>query len=281
MATLYNQATLSFAGGSIQSNITSAELLETLSITKTAVSGSYSPGDRIVYQISIVNSDASPVTGLSLSDDLGAYSYQAQTLYPLSYVADSVLLFVDGVQQPAPAVTAGPPLTISDLAVPAEGSISLLYEAEVTAYAPLGADAQITNTASLSGAAVAETLTASAAISADQEPRLSITKAVSPETVSADTPIEYSFVLQNLGGEAGADAQLVVSDSFDPALQNLSVATDSTPMPKTAYSYDESTGLFATGAGQLTVPAASFTQNADGSWSATPGVTTLYVSGTL
>ena len=281
MATVLNQATLSYAGGSIQSNITSAELLETLSITKTVVSGSYRPGDRIVYLVSIVNSDDAPVTGLSLSDDLGAYSYQAQTLYPLSYVADSVLLFSDGVQQPAPTVTAGPPLTISDFTVPADGSVSLLYEAEVTAYAPLGADAQITNTATLSGAAVAEPLTASATIEADQAPRLSITKSVSPETLSPGAPIAYSFVLQNLGGEAGADAQLVVSDSFDPALQNLSVTTDSTPMPKTAYSYDESSGLFATGAGQLTVPAASFTQNADGSWSATPGVTTLYVSGNL
>lgn len=47
------------------------------------------------------------------------------------------------------------------------------------------------------------------------------------------------------------------------------------------YSYDEATGAFATLPGQITVPAASYTQNADGTWTVEPGTATLTVSGTI
>ena len=47
------------------------------------------------------------------------------------------------------------------------------------------------------------------------------------------------------------------------------------------YTYDETTGAFATVAGQITVPAATFTQNADGSYTTNPGVTVLTVTGKI
>ena len=45
--------------------------------------------------------------------------------------------------------------------------------------------------------------------------------------------------------------------------------------------YDAVTGAFATVAGKLTVPEATFTQNADGSWTVTPGQSILTVTGTV
>ena len=62
MAVFYNQATLSYSGGTANSNITTGELVEVLSASKTALSSSYGPGDRVTYLISIVNSGETPVT---------------------------------------------------------------------------------------------------------------------------------------------------------------------------------------------------------------------------
>ena len=43
----------------------------------------------------------------------------------------------------------------------------------------------------------------------------------------------------------------------------------------TGYTYDEATGQFATVPGVITVPAATFTQGADGAYTRTPGLATL------
>ena len=49
----------------------------------------------------------------------------------------------------------------------------------------------------------------------------------------------------------------------------------------TGYTYDETTGVFASLPGVVAVPAASYTRNEDGSWTVQPGVSTLTVSGTV
>ena len=51
---------------------------------------------------------------------------------------------------------------------------------------------------------------------------------------------------------------------------------------KANYSYNAATGTFATQEGQITVPAATFTQDATtGEWTVTPGAGTLTVTGTI
>ena len=77
MAQFTNQATLSYNNAVINSNIAVGEILEVLSATKTAVGDSYSQNDNVTYVISIVNAGAAAFTGLSLTDDLGAYSFTA------------------------------------------------------------------------------------------------------------------------------------------------------------------------------------------------------------
>ena len=49
----------------------------------------------------------------------------------------------------------------------------------------------------------------------------------------------------------------------------------------TGYTYDETTGQFATVPGVITVPAATFTQDPTGAYTAAPGLTTLIVTGTI
>ena len=113
MATFYNQATLSYNGNTTTSNITTGELVEVLSATKTAVQAEYQQDDTLTYVVNILNSGNTTMTGVTISDNLGAYTLNALTLVPMDYVIGTVRYYVGGVLQPTPTVTAGPPLTIS------------------------------------------------------------------------------------------------------------------------------------------------------------------------
>ena len=283
MAVFTNFATLSYKGGTRNSNTVTGEIMETVSVQKTAVSTGYGAGDTLSYAVSLVNSGPADVSGLTVTDDLGAYELDGTMLYPLSYVDGTARLLVNGALQPAPAVTAGPPLVFSGIAIPAGGSAVLAYEADVTGYAPLAPDSEITNTVTVTGGGVSVPLTASATVESLDSADLFISKALSPCVVPANGEITYSFELTNTGNtEAGAADEVVVSDNFDPILTNISVSFNGAAWTRAVqYSYDETTGAFATLPGQITVPAASYTRNADGTWTVEPGTATLTVSGTI
>lgn len=160
MATFTNQATLTYNGGTASSNITTGELLEVLTATKTAVVPTYRSGRPITYLITLVNAGTADLTGLAVADDLGGYTFNGATVYPLAYTAGSVRYYRNGVLQAAPAVTAGPPLTITGITVPAGGSTVIAYEAEPTAFAPLGAEDSVVNTVTVTGAGLPDAVTA-------------------------------------------------------------------------------------------------------------------------
>ena len=106
MATFYNQATLSYGGNVVNSNTTEAELLSGLTITKTAVSSTYDPDGNVVYVVTLSNMGGATYTGLTLTDDLGAYDLLGGTeVVPLTYVDGSLLYYLNGVLQPTPTVT--------------------------------------------------------------------------------------------------------------------------------------------------------------------------------
>ena len=283
MAVFTNFATLSYKGGTRNSNTVTGEIMETVSVQKTAVSTGYGAGDTLSYAVSLVNAGPADVSGLSVTDDLGAYELDGTMLYPLAYVDGTARLIVNGALQPAPAVTAGPPLVFSGIAIPAGGSAVLVYEADVTGFAPLAPDSEITNTVTVTGGGVSVPLTASATVESLDSAELFISKALSPCVVPANGEITYSFELTNTGNtEAGAADEVVVSDNFDPILTNIAVSFNGAAWTRAVqYSYDEATGAFATLPGQITVPAASYTQNADGTWTVEPGTATLTVSGTI
>lgn len=282
MARFTNYATLSYTGGTTNSNTVTGELVEALSISKVAVSNNYSTNDKVTYVISLINSSASAVSGITLSDDLGAYTYNAQTLYPLEYILGSVRFYINGVLQSAPTVLAGPPLAVGTINVPASSNAILIYEAAVTSYAPLGTEASITNTATVSGSGITS-ISATETINLENRPQLTVSKAVSPSSVTENGQLTYTLVIHNSGGLAASDTeQAILTDTFDPILSSLSVTFDGTAWTQGVnYTYDSTTGLFSTIAGQIQVPAATYEQNSDGTWTITPGTATLIVTGTV
>ena len=88
-----NQAQLRYGNSVTNSNIAVGEILEVLSMTKTAVRDQYDPNGPITYVISILNSGTLPINGLTLTDNLGAYASGTATLTPLNYLADYQNLF--------------------------------------------------------------------------------------------------------------------------------------------------------------------------------------------
>ncbi len=283
MATFTNQAQLRFNNTVTNSNVAVGEVLEVLSATKTAVVENYTNDGTVTYVVQLVNTGDTALTGISVSDNLGAYEFDTQTLTPLTYVDGTVRYFTNGVLQAAPVVTAGPPLVISGLSVPANGTATLIYEARVNEFAPLGVDGTIVNEATVSGGGIT-TVTATETVTAENEANLSITKAISPVPVVENGRLTYTFTIQNTGNEtvdAGDDA--VITDTFDPILTDLVVTFNGTTWTEGVnYNYNPTTGLFSTIPGQITVPAATFTQDATtGAFTVTPGTSTLTVTGTV
>ena len=283
MASFTNFATLSYNGGTTNSNIVTGEILEALTAVKTAVSANYSAGDRITYALSLVNTGTAAITDYTVTDNLGGYTVGANTVYPLAYNAGTVRYYINGVLQTAPTVTAGPPLTVTGLTVPAGGSAVLIYETTATPVAPLATGSSITNTATITGGGLTNPITAQATVETANSAELSISKALSPTTVTENGQITYTFVISNTGNtEATATGNVVVTDTFDPILRNIAVTYNGTAWTEgTNYTYNAATGVFTTLAGQITVPAASFTQNTDGTFTVTPGTATLVITGTV
>ena len=282
MATFTNQATLSYNGYTTNSNVVTGEILEVLSATKTAVPEEYRAGDALTYVVSIVNSGTTPFSGLTLTDDLGTYPFGDGTLTPLDYVDGSVRYYVNGVQQAAPAVIAGPPMTISGISVPAGGNAMIIYNALPNGYAPLGVNDVINNEVTVTGGGLANAITAQETVTAAADARLTISKALSPAAVAENGQLTYTFVIQNTGNtEAIATDNVTVTDLFDPVLNPISVTYNGTGWTAgTQYTYDPTTGQFATVPGRITVPAATYTQDPiSGLWTMEPGVSILTVTG--
>ena len=284
MATFYNQATLSYNGNTTTSNITTGEIVEILTAAKTAVTDTYRANGRITYIVSIVNSDDEDFTGLTVTDNLGAYAYNTTTLRPLEYVDGSIKYFVNGVLSASPVITATSPLTITGITVPANGNAILVYEADVNEFAPLDTDAVITNTATITGADLTAPITAVETVRAENNAFLTISKSLTPSTVAENGQLTYTFIIQNSGNtEAGADDNVVLTDTFIPILKNITVTFNGTTWVEGVnYTYNETTGEFATIGGQITVPAAAFTRDTTtGALIVNPGVSTLTVTGTI
>ncbi len=284
MATFTNKATLSYNGKTTDSNTVTGTITETLTFAKNAVEQSYTEGDRLTYVISLINSGTTPFTGLSMTDDLGAYPFGTELRYPLTYVDGSLAYYIDGVLQATPTVSSTEPLIIEGITVPASGNTILVYTATVNPFAPLGEDAAVFNTATVTGGRLSAPLTDTETVSANGEVALRITKALSPDTVVENGTLTYTFTIENDSPTpAVATDDVILSDTFDPILEPLTVTFNGTPWTEGVnYTYDTATGAFATMPGQLPVPAATYAQDpVTGEWITTPGVAVLTVTGTV
>ena len=284
MAIFSNQATLTYNGNSTNSNIAYGEILDVLVATKTAVEGTYTPGELVTYVVTLRNTGAAALTGLMVTDDLGGYPFGGTTIYPLTYETGSIAQFTNGVPQAAPAVVAGPPMVISGITVPAGGDVVLVYQARANEYANPAVGGTINNTVTVTGDGLSTPITATETVTAESQPDLTISKSITPAQVVDNDRVTYTFVIQNSGNEAVvATDNAAITDTFNPILTALAVTFEGVPWTQgVQYNYNEATGLFATVPGQILVPAAAYTQDpVTGAYTVTPGVVTLTVTGTI
>lgn len=283
MAQFTNQAQLRYGNSVTNSNVAVGEILEVLSVSKTAVRDTYNRNDSVTYLVSIVNSGTLPITNLTLTDDLGSYSFNTTSLTPLTYIPNTVKYYINGTLQTSPSVNAGPPLTITGLTLPAGANLLIVYDTLTNQYAPLASESSITNTVTISGNGITS-ITATETVNTASSPLLTITKSISPVPVTENGTLTYTFLIQNDGNIPADEASsVIITDIFNPILSNLAVSFNGTALTEnTDYTYDETTGTFVTVAGRITVPAATFTQDTTtGEYITTPGISTLTITGTV
>ena len=269
--TFTNQATLSYNNQSIPSNVVTGVLTEVLSVSKTAIPAAYQNGDTITYAVQLVNSGTAALTGLTLTDNLGAYTPAAGTaaVVPMTYQSDTLRYYRNGI------------LTVTGLSIPAGGNTTLMYAVKTNQFTPYGAEESVTNTATVTGGGLAAPLTAEATVNADPAPDLSVIKSMCPTTVTEAGVLTYTFTLQNRGATATtATDNVSLTDTFTPALTITSVTLNGTALTAgTDYTYDGATFRTLT---PLLIPAATYTRNATtGEVTVTPGTATLVVTGTV
>ena len=106
MASFTNQATLTYNGGTVNSNIVTGELVQVLTASKTAAAESYRTGDLVTYVVQLRSTGAAALTGLTVTDTLGTTNFPATggtvQLTPLTYQAGTLRYFMNGVLQTAP-----------------------------------------------------------------------------------------------------------------------------------------------------------------------------------
>ena len=278
MAQFTNQAQITYGNVVANSNIAVGEIISVLSASKTAIRETYTQGSTITYIVSIINSGSTPLTALSANDNLGEYPFGIGTLVPLDYVNGTLRYFVNGVEQPTPTISTVDGLTITGINIPAGGTALLVYETTTNSYAPIGDGGTITNEIVITGDC--GNVTATSTVTAVSTPQIAITKSVSPVPIACGDTVTYTFLLQNFGANAlTATDNAIVTDNFNPILSNVTATLNGVAIP---FSYDDTTGAFATNAGAVTVPGATITQDlTTGVWTVTPGFSTLIVTGTI
>ena len=156
MASFTNQATLTYNGGTVNSNIVTGELVQVLTASKTAAAESYRTGDLVTYVVQLRSTGAAALTGLTVTDTLGTTNFPATggtvQLTPLTYQAGTLRYFMNGVLQTAPAVTVlANGIRIEGVTVPAGGVSTLVYTTRVNAFADPSAEGTIENTVTVTG----------------------------------------------------------------------------------------------------------------------------------
>lgn len=282
MATFQNQASLTYNDNTVNSNIVTGEIIEVLSLTKASLNSAYSVGDTVTYITSVVNSGATAFSGVTLTDNLGGYEFGTRVLYPLTYVEDSAVLFVNGISQPVTATVTDGQLVLTGITIPADSNALISYQARVNNFAPLAPDSEIENTVTLTAPTLSTPIEASATLPVLSTPMLSITKGLSPDTVPENGQLTYTLTVVNTGSQT-AQTGVIVTDTFVPVLSDITATYNGTPWTEGInYTYDETTGVFTTINGQITVPAATYTQDiTTGLWTVTPGVAIIRITGTV
>ncbi|MBQ1259130.1 MAG: DUF11 domain-containing protein [Clostridia bacterium] len=279
MAIFTNQAQITYNGRTVLSNIAQGEIIDPVSISKTALGSTYRSGDTKAYVVTLTNTSSAALTNVTVTDTLGSYVTEEGTYYPLTFTGP-ILLFVNGV--PSGEITptqTSPTLTYVIPSLPAGGSVTVVYDTEINSFAPLSSGSEIVNTATASGSGIISPISASETITVVEDALLSVTKAVTPTSVT-DGNLTYTITIEN-SGNAIADT-VVLTDTFDPILSDISVTLNGVSLTTPAeYTYDEATGLFTIPSGIISVPAATYVTSPSGEIEVVPGTAVVTVSGTV
>lgn len=284
MATFTNQATLTYGDTVTTSNVVTGELLQSIAVAKYSLSDTYTAEEVLTYVISLVNTGSTPLSDLTVTDDLGAYTQGGERFVPLNYVEGSLTYYLGGTRQATPVVTDTDPLTVTGITIPANSNAFLVYQARVNDFAPPTTGGSITNTVQVTGDVLPAAIEAQETVTAASEAFLTIAKSLNPTTVSEGDRLTYTFVIQNFGNTPlVATDDAVITDTFDPILSDLTVTFNGAVWTEgVQYTYDEATGAFSTIPANITVPAATYSRNpSTGAWTVVPGVSTLVVVGTV
>ena len=287
MATIENFATVSYTSGGISetkvSNLAEIGLESAISFTKSTLGETYGEDDVITYILSMTNTSASTITNVTVTDDLGTFVFGTLELSPLTYTAPALLL-IDGqdvsAQLTVDTSTAGS-LVFSFPALPAGATANIVYRAAVNEYAPLDVNASVTNTATLTSDSDCADGTATATITAVSAANVSVFKQMSPNPVICGDTVTYTIRIYNYGNIAAEN--VVLTDTFNPAPENITVSRDGVLLIGTDYTYVNGTlTVPSTAQSPVTVPAATFIRDVTtGIVNVTPGMIEYTITGTI
>ena len=287
MAIIENFATVSYSAGGVTetrvSNLAEIGLESAISLTKSTLGDNYSEDSVITYIISITNTSTSPVSNVTVTDDLGRFVFGTLELIPLTY-APPALLLING-QDVSTQLTvesgADGSLVFGFPTLPAGATANIVYRAAVNEFASPDVDSTITNTATLTSDSDCADGSASATITALSAPNVSVLKQMSPNPVVCGDTVTYTIRIYNYGNTAAEN--VVLSDTFSPAPDIISITRDGVALSGTDYTYlDGTLTIPSTETSNVTVPAASFVRDANtGVVTVIPGIVEYVITGTI
>lgn len=286
MPTIENFATVRYTSGGVQnttvSNLAEIDLASSVSLTKVPLTDAYEDGSSLTYILTVQNNSTPTLTDLSITDDLGTFTYEEASLTPLTYSGDAVLLINGQDASPLLTVDASNPasLIFNVSSLSAGQTANVIYSVSVNRFAPLSEGSTIVNTATLTAASECAEGTATATVTVASLANVSVFKQMSPNPVVCGNLITYSIRIYNYGNVPAEDVQL--TDTFDPAPTNVTVTRDGIALLTTEYTYVDGVLTVPTADAQGdTIPAATYTRDDSGALVVTPGMVEYVITGTI
>ena len=282
--TITNRANLRYTYGAVtetvSSNLASTVLNDPLTVTKSSLETAYRNGEDLTYVITLTNGSDVPLTNVTVDDDLGTYAVGGLEATPLTYNGPAQL-YMDGVFSRVLTPTVlndSVSFTIPQMQ-PGQ-TATILYKATPNEYAPMTPGAAITNTASFAPTGSLQPVTDTHTIPVDSYADVTVDKEMTPNPITDGAALVNTFTITNTGNVEATD--LVLTDTFMTPLSDVTVTIDGTSVPTDGFSYEDGILTLPIGTQTLSVPAATFTQEAStGAVSIVPGVTTVVVTGNI